>query len=421
VTTGSAVLLAAGVWLATQPTAGDEDILRLPIGDPARRGKEVQLVLDGVTDTATGRVITPAMLPAALAAARVLFVGESHTAMESHRVELRVVEELVRSGRHVFIGLEMYPYTEQKSLDQWSAGQLDEKAFLETSRWYKNWGYHWSYYRDIFLYAQKNHLRMFAVNTPREVVAAVRKKGFEGLTDEEKAHIPAKIEADNAEHLRLFKASFDSDSFHTAGMSEDDWKRMLAAQCTWDATMGYNAVQALEKQGDPTAIMVVFIGAGHVQYGLGAERQARSVFRGKMASLIPVPVSDEKRGPVTAVNAAYANFIWGIAAEADPLYPSLGVSTRAGEGDGPLQVIDVEKDSPGAKAGVAVRDVLVSLDGVPVKDRETLSRLMAEKNWGDATKLVVRRDGKDAALTVLFRREPRAPATPAPSASRGTP
>jgi S1-C subfamily serine protease len=185
--------------------------------------------------------------------------------------------------------------------------------------------------------------------------------------------------------------------------------------------MGYNAVQALEKQEDAKAILVVFIGAGHVQYGLGAERQARNVFRESMASLIPVPVSDEKRGPVTAVNAAYANFIWGVAAEADPLYPSLGVSTRPGEGGAPLQVIDVEKDSPGAKAGVAVRDVLVSLDGLPVKDRETLSRLMAEKNWGDAAKLVVRRDGKDTALTVLFRREPRAPATPAPSASRESP
>ncbi len=48
---------------------------------------------------------------------------------------------------------------------------------------------------------------MFAINTPREVVAAVRKKGFAGLTDEEAAHIPARIDTDSADHLRLFKAS----------------------------------------------------------------------------------------------------------------------------------------------------------------------------------------------------------------------
>lgn len=397
-----------------------EDILRLPIGDPERRLRDVTLVLDGITDTATGEVIAPAMLPAALSDVRILFVGESHTDMETHRVERRVIEELVRAGRKVFVGLEMYPYTEQKFLDQWSAGELPEAAFIEASRWYRNWGYHWNYYRDIFLFAQKNRLRMFAVNTPREVVAAVRKKGFQGLTEEERAHIPAKIETDNAEHLRLFKASFNSDSFHT-GMTEEDWKGMLNAQCAWDATMGYNAVRALQKFGDEKTIMVVLIGAGHVQYGLGVERQAKNAFAGKMASLLAVSVADDKRGRVDAVNGAYANFVWGIPAETDPLYPSLGLATRVSETDGLLSVLDVEKDSPAARAGVTVKDLLISLDGAPVKDRESLARLMAGKSWGDTGKLVLRRDGKEAALTVLFRREPRAPATPAPSSSPGTP
>ena len=167
--------------------------------------------------------------------------------------------------------------------------------------------------------------------------------------------------------------------------------------------------------------MVVLIGAGHVQYGLGAERQARSVFPGKMASLLAVPVFDEKHGRVTGVNGAYANFVWGIPAETDPLYPSLGLSTHVSEAEGLLSVLDVEKDTPASRAGVAVKDLLVSFDGVPVKDRETLARLTAGKGWGDTARLVVRRDGKDVALTVLFRRAPPAPATPVPSASRGTP
>jgi uncharacterized iron-regulated protein len=412
--------LGVVLLVAAAPLCAGDDVLRLPIGDPDRRGRDVAVVLDGITDASSGEVIAPAMLPNALAGVRVLFVGESHTDMETHRIELRVIEELARAGRRVFVGLEMYPYTEQKFLDQWSAGELPEAAFLEASRWYKNWGYHWNYYRDIFLFAQKNRLRMFAINTPREVVAAVRKKGFQGLTDEERAHIPAKIETDNAEHLRLFKASFSDDSFH-AGMNEEDWKNMLNAQCVWDATMGYNAVQVLQKFGDERTIMVVLIGSGHVQYGLGAERQAKGAFSGKMASLLAVPVSDEKKGRVDVVNGAYASFVWGIPAETDPLYPSLGVATRVSEADGLLSVLDAEKGSPAARAGVAVKDLLVSFDGVPVKDRESLARLMAGKRWGDTAKLVVRRGGQDVALTVLFRREPRAPATPAPSASRGTP
>lgn len=86
-----------------------------------------------------------------------------------------------------------------------------------------------------------------------------------------------------------------------------------------------------------------------------------------------------KRGRVDVVNGAYASFVWGIPAETDPLYPSFGLATRVSEADGLLSVPDAEKGSPAARAG------------------------------------------QDVALTVLFRRELRAPATPAPYASRGTP
>ena len=63
------------------------------------------------------------------------------------------------AGRRVFVGIEMYPYTEQTSLDKWSAGELTEDAFLKDSRWYKNWGYHWLYYRDIFTFARDHKIR----------------------------------------------------------------------------------------------------------------------------------------------------------------------------------------------------------------------------------------------------------------------
>ena len=242
------LLLALAV--ACPLTAAAQEPANLPIGDPARKDKTVDLVLDGVHDTATGDVITPREMAARLKDVRLVFVGESHTSVEYHNAQRRLIEELTAAGRKVFVGLEMYPYTEQAWLDKWSAGEIGEEAFLKDSRWYKNWGYHWLYYRDIFMFAQKNKLRMFGVNTPREVVAAVRKKGFANLTPEEAARIPSKIDVDSPEHKRLFKAYFaPEDSLHTTGMTDDQFNAMFNAQATWDATMGYNAVQALQKHG----------------------------------------------------------------------------------------------------------------------------------------------------------------------------
>ena len=364
------------------------------------------MVLDGITETAGGTVLMPAELPAYLTGVRLLLVGEEHTAMESHRVEKRVLEELTNAGRHVLIGLEMYPYVEQTSLDLWVAGKLSEKEFVKQSRWYKNWGYNWGYYRDIFLLAGERQMPIFAINTPREVVAAVRKKGFTGLTEEEAAHVPSKIDTENADHLRLFKASFGEEGFHT-GMSEADWKRMFEAQCTWDATMAQNAVAALKKHAsDEKAILVVFAGSGHVQYGLGIERQAARLFSGRIATLLPVAVRDEKNKPVRSVRAAYANFMWGVLRETDPLFAELGVSTRPAEGTKGISVINVEKKSVAQRAGLAVGDLILSMDGTAVEDRETLNRLVAEKKWGDSARLTLRRGGNPVNVTAYFRREP---------------
>lgn len=393
------LLLIGGPLLA-------EEILRLPIGDPARRDRDAAVVLDAVTDTASGGVLTPAELAGRLTDVRLLLIGEEHTAMDSHRVERRVIEELHRAGRRVSVGLEMFPYTAQSALDDWSRGALSEEEFLRASHWYKSWGYAWDYYREIFRFARENRLPLFAVNAPREVVAAVRKKGFQGLTPEEAAHIPARVDSDDPDHLRLFRASFEDAIFH-AGMSPEQWQAMFNAQCTWDATMAFQSVAALGRDSDPRAILVVLVGAGHVQYGLGIERQARQWFAGRIASVIPVPIADAKRKPVGPVRASYANFLWGVPPETDPLFPDLGISTRALEGEGEplLEIIHVEKDSPAQRAGLAEGDVLRTMDGSAIADRETLARAMAEKRWGDAAVFSVRRAGKPATVTVLLRRE----------------
>lgn len=48
--------------------------------------------------------------------------------------------------------------------------------FLEQANWYDAWGYHWDYYSKIFLFAKENGLPVCGLNTPREIIAAVRKK-----------------------------------------------------------------------------------------------------------------------------------------------------------------------------------------------------------------------------------------------------
>jgi len=395
-----ALALVSALSLCAQ---SKQKIYNLSVGDAERRTRDARVVLDGITDSTTGDVISADDLAARLRNTRLLLIGESHTTADFHRVQLRVIRALHDAGRTVMIGLEMFPYTEQPSLNHWSAGLLTETGFVTLSRWYEFWGYHWNYYRDIFLYARDNRIPMYGVNTPRSVVTAVRQKGIANLSDADKQRVPPHIDVDNPDHLAFFQASMDDDNSVHGHMPESMLKSMQAAQATWDASMAYNSVNVL-KTAPADSILVVLVGSGHVAYGVGIEHQARQWFQGKITTLIPVPVQDSEGKPVSAVRASYANFVWGIPYERDSLYPSLGFSTT--ETAGARKIIAIEKDSIAARSGFQVDDQVLALDGIPTPDRETWNRLMATKNWGDTAVITVKRGASEIPIRAELRRTP---------------
>ena len=396
-------------WLMAPGVAwGSDPVHRMALGDPARRDRQVDLTLDAAVDTATGEVVTADQMAVRLDGVKLLLLGESHASVESHRVQLHVLRALQRRGRAIRLALEMFPYSEQASLDAWNEGRWSEDQFVRQARWYEHWGYHWGYYRDLILFAREHGVPLLAANAPRELVRAVRQQGIAGLSAEQAARMPPAVDTDNADHLALFKAQLGGgDSLH-GGMTDEAWKGMLAAQATWDAAMAWNAVRALEAADDPAAIVVVLVGSGHVAYGLGIERQARAWFDGPVSSVIAVPLADDEGAPTGPVRASYAHFLWGVPAERWTAWPTLGLSTRAAD-DGRRQVIAVDDQGAAARAGVKVNDTLLRLDGVALDSRETLGRQMATYHWGDVPDLTVRRDGRELTLAVPLRRTEQPP------------
>jgi hypothetical protein len=240
-------------------------------------------------------------------------------------------------------------------------------------------------------------------------VTAVRTKGFANLSPEEAAQLPPDgVDLDSADLVTLFKASFgDADQLH-GGATEEALRSMVTAQATWDAVMGWNAVQALQKRPAPEVIMVVLVGSGHVAYDVGIVRQARRWFRGGIATLIPVPIATRPGGAaIDSVRASYSDYVWGVLPEPESAFPRLGVATRA-DGSGRPVVVLVEDGSAAATAGLKEEDVILSMDGQGVADQATLRTLVARKQWGDAASVVVRRGAVETTFRVYFRRSPPA-------------
>lgn len=68
-------------------------------------------------------------------------------------------------------------------------------------------------------------------------------------------------------------------------------------------------------------------------------------------------------------------------------------------GDGVL-VSEVEKGSPGEKAGIRPGDIVVGLDGRKVSDLEELRSVLRLFRVGDKVPFRIRRDGKDLDVTM---------------------
>ena len=94
-----ALCTALLLTFAASSVSADDAAFDLPLGDPARREKTLAPSLDVVLDARTGAAVSPAEVAARLAKARLVFLGESHTNAEFHRVQLQVIRELARAGR----------------------------------------------------------------------------------------------------------------------------------------------------------------------------------------------------------------------------------------------------------------------------------------------------------------------------------
>ena len=86
-----------------------------------------------------------------------------------------------------------------------------------------------------------------------------------------------------------------------------------------------------------------------------------------------------------------------------PVTSDIAASLRLDNVRGAL-VNSVEAGGPADKAGVKRGDVIVAINGVPVRDSNTLRNHVAEQKPGTEMKLTVVRDGREESLTATLGR-----------------
>lgn len=124
-------------------------------------------------------------------ASDVLFIGETHDDKKQHENQLDIIRALFAKKVPVAIGLEMFASDNQRQLDDWMGGKVDEQDFKLI--YARNWSYDWMLYREIFIFARDNHIPMIALNIPKPIVSKVVSQGASALGDNDKKEIAPHI------------------------------------------------------------------------------------------------------------------------------------------------------------------------------------------------------------------------------------
>src|SRR5690349_10576273 len=89
-----------------------------------------------------------------LTRADVVFVGEQHDDANTHRLELAILEGLLRRHVPIVIAMEMFERDVQGTLDRYLAGTITEEQFLKDAR---AWPRYATDYRPIIEFARAHH------------------------------------------------------------------------------------------------------------------------------------------------------------------------------------------------------------------------------------------------------------------------
>ncbi|MBL7886442.1 MAG: ChaN family lipoprotein [Flavobacterium sp.] len=180
----------------------------------------------------------------------VVLFGEYHNNAISHWLELELTKDIAEK-KPVVLGAEMIEADNQKQLDQYLKGEINQKQLDSTARLWSN---HKTDYKPLVDFAKDNSRQFIATNIPRRYASMVSKKGFEALetlTTEEKswiAPLPIPYDAELPGYVEMMKM-----------MGEHASPNMPKAQAIKDATMAY----FIEKNRKENTIFIHYNGTYH--------------------------------------------------------------------------------------------------------------------------------------------------------------
>ncbi|MEW8505314.1 MAG: ChaN family lipoprotein [Candidatus Thiodiazotropha sp.] len=308
---------------------------------------------------------------------QVVFIGETHDQYQHHLNQLAIIKGLHAKHSDLAIGLEFFFQPYQAALDRYIAGEIDESDLLRESEYFNRWRFDYRLYRPIIQYAREHGIPLIALNLESEITQQVGREGIESLADELKQRIPVEIDRENEAYHKRLRTIFDAHP-HKDGRS---FENFLDAQLLWDEGMALRAAEWMKQH--PDTHLVILAGVGHIMYGDGIPNRMSRRIDTSQALIINVDA-------VSGLSQEMGDYL--ILAEDRSLPPAGKLGVLLDTTGSPPSVSGFVKGSGAKEAGVEEKDLLLAIDGQPIKSYADIRIALMDKGVGEQVELEVERE-----------------------------
>jgi uncharacterized iron-regulated protein len=225
-----------------------------------------------------------------------ILFGEYHDNPIVHWLQLELTNEILSTN--LVLGFEMFESDQQRILDLYVSGKMDEKEFIDSCRLWPNYE---TDYKPLLDLAKKNNLSCIASNVKRKYASLLFKKGraaLDTLSEKEKklfAPLDFKIDSTLSQYREIRKMGG-----HEMGGN------MMESQAFKDATMAMHILKYLELNFQ----VLHFNGAFHSDYYQGILWYVQQTQTEKKKKFMTIStVSQNNIGKLDQENLNKADFI----------------------------------------------------------------------------------------------------------------
>jgi uncharacterized iron-regulated protein len=373
------------------------------------RNFPAQISVGDIVHVASGEKITFSQLADSLDGARIVYVGEIHSNMESHDIQMQVLKEFYkRYGDNIAIGMEMFKRPHQDILDKWTAGEISEKDLLSSTDWWHEWGFDYSLYKDIMDFTRDNKIPVVALNITRRFQKKISKNGLEGLSKEERESLP-EIDTEDFYHRRYLERIMRG---HGDTDMNEAFERFYLVQCVWEDVMADSISRYLSSPQGKDKKLLVFIGGGHIIYHFGVPKRAyrrnhlpyRTIATYELRDLKPEDEHPLFAKDIPLQPADYVRVIKLPKKEKKVLLGVVITNVRDEKEEKKDKVVieSVLKDSPAGKAELQAGDIILSMDDESVSGVYDVIHHVSKKKAGDTCLIEISREGTKIFIEVTF-------------------